>query len=137
MSRDNQSIRSLHGRYFSATICFSEVVGRISVNEHGIAYLCQDGMAGGDKACRDFFGYSYGFCVGDMEAESLKLCSVFSLKLLPSPIEYHALFQEILAKRGPTWDVDGSYSVLPNEVLEKIHSFMENIKEFEPKNLGE
>ena len=133
---ENFNIHSLHGAYFTATICFDKVVGRISVNEEGVAYLCQDEIAGSAKACRDFFGYSYGFYVGDMSAWELKLCGIFNLKILPSPIEYHVLFQEILEKRGPTWDVDGNYSVIPNEVLEKIMAFMGEIKDFEPKNLG-
>lgn len=126
-------IHSLHGQYFSATIGFTDVMGRISVNEAGMVFLCQDDMIGGGGSCRDFFGYKGAFYLHDIpEAPAV----VFNLKLLPSPTEYHALFQEILEKRGPTWSEDGSYSVIPNEVLAKIQSFLEGIKEFDVKNLG-
>ncbi len=129
----NPSIQSLHGQYFSAEICFKDVVGRISINEDGLAYLCQDEVDGGSTSCRDFFGYTYGFYVGNMKNID---SGVQNLKILPPPTAYHALFQEILKKRGPTWDVDGSYSVLPDEVMASIVDFMSGIKVFEPKNLG-
>ena len=130
-------IHSLHGQYFSATIGFDEAVGRISVDDCGAMYLCQDtaGLAEGQSHfCRDFFGYKFAW--GIYDDKNLPESKVFNLKILPSPIEYHALFQEILAKRGPTWSEDGSYSVIPTEVLAKIHSFMDGIKEFDAKNLG-
>lgn len=126
-------IQSLHGRYFSATICFDEVVGRISVKDEDTIYLCQDAMDG-SESCRDFFGYKYAWYM--TVGADPKRYDVRNLKLLPSPTEYHALFQEILEKRGPTWSEDGSYSVIPNEVLAKIQSFLEGIKEFDVKNLG-
>ncbi len=127
------NIHSLHGQYFSATIVFYEVVGRILVTRDDRVYLCQDSMNGCARR-RDFLGYKHGWYVLDFE--NLADSHVFNLKLLPSPIEYHALFQEILEKRGSTWDVDGSYSVIPNEVLAKIQGFLGGIKVFEPKNLG-
>lgn len=127
------SIHSLHGQYFSATIGFDEVVGRISVRNEDAVYLCQD-LLQGSMVCQDFLGYKYAWFVGGMT--DLVGHGVHNLKILPSPVEYHALFQEILKKRGPTWSEDGNYSVIPNEVLAKIHSFMEGIKEFDAKNLG-
>ena len=133
----NSNIHSLHGAYFTATIAFDKVVGRISVNEAGALYLCQDALGVDDDgtcSCRDFFGYKFAWGVG--QASDLRACHVFDLKILPPPTEYHAIFQEILEKRGPTWDVDGSYSVIPNEVLSKINDFMEGIRGFDPKNLG-
>lgn len=130
----NPSIQSLHGQYFSAEICFVQCYGRISVNEEGMVYLCQDETAGGGTSCRDFFGYKYAFYY---PFDSLVVTSgIQNLKILPPPTEYHTLFQEILEKRGPTWDVDGSYSVIPDEVLAKIKDFMDGIKVFEPKNPG-
>ncbi len=126
-------IHSLHGQYFSATIVFYKVVGRILVTRGGGAYLCQDSINGCARR-RDFLGYKHGWHVLDFD--DLADSHVFGLKLLPSPIEYHLLFQEILEKRGPTWDEDGNYSVIPNEVMDKIAAFMERVKEFEPKNLG-
>ncbi len=126
-------IHSIHGQYFSATIGFDEVVGRISVRNDAAAYLCQD-LLPGSMVCRDFLGYKHAWFVGDMT--DLVGHNVHNLKLLPSPPEYHALFQEIITKRGPTWDEDGNYSVIPNEVMDKIAAFMEGVKEFEPKNLG-
>lgn len=134
---ESLNIQSLHGAYFTATIGFDEAVGRISVDDCGIMYLCQDtaGLAEGQSHfCRDFFGYKFAW--GIYDDRDLPQSKVFNLKILPSPIEYHLLFQEILAKRGPTWSEDGSYSVIPNEVLAKIHSFLEGIKEFDAKNLG-
>ncbi len=130
---ENFNIKSLHGQYFTAEICFNQCYGRISVNEHGMAYLCQNEIDGGSKDCRDFFGYTYGFYVGKMEKIS---SAIQDLKTLPPPTAYHALFQEILEKRGPAWDEDGSYSVVPNEVMASIVDFMSEIKVFEPKNLG-
>ncbi len=127
------NIHSFHGQYFSATIGFTDVMGRISVNEAGMVFLCQDDMIGGGGSCRDFFGYKGAFYLHDLPDVP---AVVFSLKILPSPLEYHAIFQEILEKRGSTWDVDGSYSVIPNEVLAKIQGFLEEIKEFDVKNLG-
>lgn len=127
------NIHSLHGAYFTATICFDKVVGRISVRNDAAVYLCQDKMHSSD-VCRDFLGHKCAWFVGNMT--DLSGHSVFNLKILPSPIEYHALFQEILEKRGPAWSEDGSYSVIPNEVLAKIHSFLEGIRGFDPKNLG-
>lgn len=127
------SIHSLHGQYFTATICFKDVVGRISVTDAGGVYLCQDVINGGGLLCRDFFGYKCSVYVEDIEDIGRE---VQNLKLLPAPPEYHALFQEILAKRGTSWSEDGSYSVIPNEVLAKIHSFLDGIKEFDVKNPG-
>lgn len=129
---ENFNIQSLHGAYFSATIVFYEVFGRILVRDNGQVYLCQDSLDG--SIIQSEFGYKYAWLVVDFE--DLADSHVFNLKILPSPIEYHALFREILEKRGPTWSEDGSYSVIPNEVLAKIHSFMEVIKEFDLKNLG-
>lgn len=130
---ENFNIQSLHGSYFAAEICFKGVSGRISVNKHGRAYLChnEDELNISKRHVKSF-GYKYVWPIGDMsDIEPV----VQNLKILPSPIEYHALFKEILEKRGPTWSEDGSYSVIPNEVLAKIHSFMEGIKVFGPKNL--
>jgi len=128
------SIHSLHGQYFTAEICFVQCYGRISVNEEGMVYLCQDEMAGGGMICRDFFGYKYAF----YHTFDFRIVTgeIQNLKILPPSTEYHALFQEILEKRGNAWSEDGSYSVIPNEVLAKIHSFLEEIKEFDLKNLG-
>ncbi len=126
-------IQSLHGQYFIATIIFNEVSGRISVGMDGKIYLCQDSIDGGAPR-RYLFGYKFGWPVLDLN--DLNGSHVFDLKILPPPTKYHALFQEILEKRGPTWDVDGSYSVLPTEVMASIVDFMSEIKVFEPKNLG-
>lgn len=127
------NIHSLHGAYFIATIAFDEVMGRISVNDNGSVYLAQNEYDGG-TSCTEMFGYKFSWFLNDIYCPTNS--HVFNLKILPSPIEYHALFQEILEKRGPTWSEDGSYSVIPNEVLAKIHSFMEGIKEFDVKNIG-
>ena len=132
----NSPIHSLHGQYFTAEICFDEVMGRISVSNYGTIYLCQDviGLTDAEtRGCRDFFGHKF---VWPAAMNDLASHHVLNLKILPSPIEYHALFREILERRGPTWSEDGSYSVIPNEVLAKIQSFLEGIKEFDVKNLG-
>ncbi len=131
---ENFNIQSIHGSYFAAEICFKDVVGRISVSKHGRSYLChnEDELNISKRHVKSF-GYKYVWPIGDMSDIEP---AVQNLKILPSPLEYHALFQEILEKRGPTWDVDGSYSVLPNEVMASIVDFMSGIKVFEPKNLG-
>lgn len=124
--RCNQfDIHSLHGAYFIASICFDEVVGRVSIKPDGRVYLCQDKLDA-SELCREFFGYKYAWPVDDISKPEDS--HVYDLKILPSPLEYHELFQEILAKRGPTWSEDGSYSVIPNEVMDKIRDFVKGIK---------
>lgn len=121
-----QEIKSLHGRYFTAEICFKDVSGRISVSDNGILYLCHDceelstALLGIEK-----FDYKYTWSV-DMLA--LDEQCVQNLKILPSPLEYHELFKLILERRESTWDVDGNYSVIPKDVVSKIAKLIDGIK---------
>lgn len=131
---DQFDIQSLHGQYFSAEICFKDVVGRISVSHDNVVYLCHD-----NESLPLFLKIGENFGYKNVWGCDLRVPEeqyVINLRILPPPTSYHALFQEILKKRGPTWDVDGSYSVLPNEVMASIADFMSGIKVFEPKNLG-
>lgn len=128
---ENFNIQSLHGYYFTAEICFTDVVGRVSCENDSILYLCHDNHVVGIKpeACKEMFGYEYAwtaiFAGGELDD------SVQNFKILPSPLEYHELFKIILFNMKPTsWDVDGSYSVLPKDVVSKIVDFMEGMKIF-------
>lgn len=127
-----QEIKSLHGRFFAAEICFTDVVGRVSYGDDNILYLCHDNHVVGIKpeACKEMFGYKYAWPTFFIE-KKLADDSVQNLKILPTPLEYHELFKLILDHRESTWDVDGSYSVLPKDVLAKIADFMDGMK-----NLG-
>jgi hypothetical protein len=128
-----EEIKSLHGRYFTAAIWLDDVVGRVSVNELGMVYLCQD-VYGSTSACRDFLGYKNAWYVKDIE--ELSESGVFNFKLLPSTDKYHELFTDAIASVKKTWDVDGGYHVIPVEMMTKITEFMTNITEFESKNPG-
>jgi hypothetical protein len=125
-------IKSLHGRYFSATIWLDDVVGRVSVNELGMVYLCQN-IYGGTSVCRDFLGYKNAWYV---DMEDLPMFGVQNFKLLPPTDKYHELFTEAVASVKKTWDVDGGYYVIPVDMMTKITEFMTEITEFEPKNPG-
>jgi hypothetical protein len=122
---DEFNINSLHGSYFTAEICFTDVVGRISVNENGSVYLCQDEIDGGSRNCRDFFGHNYGFYVGNMKNITP---AVHSLKILPSPLEYHAFLGELIDYCNKCGD--------PEIPMSKVSEFLDNIKVFDPKNPG-
>lgn len=122
------NIHFLHGSYFTAEICFKDVVGRISVSELGSAYLCQDEIGLSDDGtcfCRDFLGYRFAWCVGYMDDEDL---SVKNLKILPSPLEYHQLLTEAMSDCEKPGDAEA--------VVAKIAGFLAGIKVFEPKNPG-
>lgn len=119
----------MHGRYFAAEFYGTKVVGRISVNEYGWMYLCQDTIPGG-TLCRDFLGYNFALFIDE---KILSLGIVTNLTILPSPDKYHELFQEILANRGPVWEEDDRYSVIPNEVMQKIADFMSSLEKIELK----
>ena len=127
---ENFNIQSLHGSYFTAEICFNDVVGRIFCKDDEIIYLCHDNPVVGIKpiGCSDYLGHEYAwpaiFVDGKLDD------SVQNLKILPSPLEYHELFTELLEKRGAVWEDDGSYSVIPNEVMDKIRDFLKGIKIF-------
>jgi hypothetical protein len=123
-------IKSLHGRYFSATIAFRDVIGRISISDSGGIYLCQDSLEGAGFYCRDFFGYKYSFYLPDLECIS---SAVQNFILLPPIDKYHTLFTEAVASVKKTWDVDGGYYVIPVEMMTKITEFMTEITELEPK----
>lgn len=120
MAKPNQH---LHGRSFSAKIIDTEVTGRISVSPvTGFAYLCQDEMDGSDLASYERFGYKYGWLVDFDDEVEMKWISGF--KLLPPAEEYHKLFVKLAASLKNTWEEDGSYSVVPKEVLGEIANFL-------------
>ena len=127
---ENFNIQSIHGSYFTAEICFTDVVGRVFCKDDEIMYLCHNNPVVGIKpiGLNDRLGHEYAwpaiFVDGKLDD------SVQNLKILPSPLEYHELFTELLEKRGPVWEDDGSYSVIPNEVMDKIRDFLKGIKIF-------
>jgi len=124
---------NLHGRNFSAEIYGIPVLGTISVGKLGGIYLCQDRLAGGGFNCDDKFGYEYTWYVTEGG-----LCDeITNLKILPSALEYHALFTKILSNTGTAWQDDGSYWVVPDEVAAEITAFMDKIEAVDVENLGE
>ena len=114
--------RHLHGKSFSAEIVWEQCYGKIFVTNDGDIYLCQDVVDGGNG---EAFGHRYIWSIGDDIKNPGE--TVQNLKVLPDSIEYHKLFTELLAARKTTWDVDGSYSVLPKELVDKVSAFIKGI----------
>lgn len=125
---------SLHGAHFTATICGEDCLGKVSVGpDTGFIYLCQDKVFGSNNPSVDKLGHKHIWFIGSALVFTIDT-GVNDFKLLPSTDKYHTLFTELLEKRGPAWDEDGSYSVIPKAVMEKIAAFMGEIKVFESKN---
>jgi hypothetical protein len=118
------NIHFLHGSYFTAEICFTDVVGRISVNSEGFMYLCQNEHHG-STGCEEFFGYKYAWFL--MPADNPILSGVQNLKILPSPLEYHAFLGELIDYCNKCGD--------PEIPMSMVSEFLDRIKVFEPKNL--
>ncbi len=125
---EQSNIQSIHGRYFTAEICFKDVVGRISVNEIGFAYLCHNDADIGLKSpgCSDMLEYEYAWPAWGF-GEKLQ-DSIQNLKILPSPLEYHQLLTEAMSDCEKSGDIEA--------VVAKIAGFLAGIKGFQPKNIG-
>jgi len=78
-----------HGQWFRATINGEKCVGRVSINNSGAVYLCQE-MADGSSA-PDKLGFSFSWAVGTGSDPKLKYHDVRDLVLLSrKPASYKA-----------------------------------------------
>lgn len=117
------NIHSLHGSYFTAEICFTDVVGRISHDGSNVMYLCHNNSAIRLKpnGCSNMFGYEYAW---PALAFNEKLQdSIQNIKILPSSLEYHKFLENLIDR----FDADSARS--------EIIAFLGGIKVFDPKNL--
>lgn len=125
MKNNNLNIHSLNGQYFSATIAFDKVVGRISVNENGYAYLCQNEISGGDR-CNDLLGYKYAWFVYDILGD-IKKFEVYNLRILIPTDIYHAVVSRLVGAFSFDRGDSGSDLAEQNSALSEAAKLLEGI----------
>jgi hypothetical protein len=69
-----------HGQWFRAKIQNEECVGRVSINDRGRVYLCQDDVSGATTSER--FGFENSWCVESGSKSELSFNDVENLRLL-------------------------------------------------------
>jgi len=75
-----------HGQWFKANVNGEDCVGKVSIDEHGVIYLCQNEAAG--KSTPNKLGFNHSWCVDGGSANNLKTHDVLDLVLLsrkPAP----------------------------------------------------